>query len=52
VGRKGVAARLDPNIERELRTSHFKVTDRETADKTGKAVYRSDYNWKINTQDF
>ncbi len=51
-GKKGAeAARLDPAIEKTLRTHHFKVEDRETAKKIGNTMYRTSHPWKLSIPD-
>jgi hypothetical protein len=48
-GKKGgQAARLDPAIEKTLRTHHFKVEDRETKKKIGNPMYRTSHPWKLS----
>ena len=49
--KKGHPAKLDPSIEKSLKTHHFEVTDRETATKIGTPMYRTSHPWKLAIPD-
>ena len=47
----GGPARLDPNMEKDLRNHHFEIKDRESVNAVKKNTdYRDNYTWRINQE--
>lgn len=50
VPQKGKAAILDPNLEKELKKTHFVLKDKYSKDECKKnSNYRDNFKWKVNT---